>query len=136
MKLTINADDLVFAMQSVGGIEVCWYLDTKNGDVLLDRDENGEIIKTLGNDPRYLRIEPIPSEVAFDVMENFVEEQNDEHVVQKLTRALTGRKPFRAFKNALCDFPDVREAWFAFEQQDALRRAERWCARHGIEAQW
>jgi len=134
VKLAINAEDLIFAMQSVDGIEACWYLDTENGEVLLDRDENGETIKFMSKDARFLRIEPIATDVAFNMMERFVAELNDQHVARRLTHALSGRKPFRAFKNALCDFSEVREAWFAFEREAALRYAGNWCSRHGIEA--
>lgn len=135
-KLTIDAGELVFAMQSSRGMDAEWYLDMENGEVLLDRDENGELIETMDSDPRYLRIEQIPSYAAFDVMENFVATLNDARVVRKLTRALSGRKPFRAFKDALCEFPEVREAWFEFEQQADLRRAARWCEENEIDVQW
>lgn len=135
-KLTIDADDLILSIQSNFDMDAGWYLDTESGEVLLDRDENGEIIEDMANDPRYLSIEQIPSHEAFAVMADFVDELDDERVAQRLSRALSGRKPFRAFKDALCDFPDVREAWFDFEREANLRLAKEWCENHGIISEW
>lgn len=135
-KLAIDAEYLILAMQSSFDMEASWYLDTESGAVLLDHDENGELIEAMTEDPRYIRIEQIFSYEAFDVMENFVEELGDKHVAQRLARALSGRKPFRAFKDALCDHPDVRAAWFEFEQQAGLHQAREWCEENGIEPEW
>jgi len=136
MKLTIDAGELILAMHSNVDFDATWYLDKESGEVLLDRDENGEVIEAMADDPRYLRIELIPSHEAFGVMEDFVDELDDELVAQKLSQALSGRKPFRAFKDALFDFPEVRVAWFAFEEEADLRRAREWCENHGIIAEW
>lgn len=135
-KLTIDAEDLVLAMQSSFDMEAGWYLDTESGEVLLDRDENGEVIEAMESDPRYLRIEQIPAHEAFGIMEDFVQKLDDEHIAQKLSRALFGIKPFRAFKEALSSHPDVRAAWFDFEQEAALRQAREWCEGCGIDAEW
>jgi len=50
--------------------------------------------------------------------------------------ALNGRKPFRHFKDALLDYPELRDRWFAFEDTRLNRLAEAWCDEQGITVAW
>lgn len=69
-------------------------------------------------------------------MEDFVATVSDRTAAERLDRALAGRKPFRHFKDALLDFPALREAWFEFEHAEHARLAKEWCADNGIDPEW
>jgi hypothetical protein len=82
---------------------------------------------------RYLRIEPIPSNEAFQFMCDFVEEVRNARACDSLSRALGGNKPFRRFKDALLDFPVERDRWFEYEATRIREYIEEWARDHGIE---
>ena len=139
-KLQIKKTDLIDALTSnfemMGG---GWYLDTETGEVLLvtdDINDDDDLAADIEDNPRYLAIESIPSHESFRIMEDFVATLDDPAVVRKLEHALEVRKPFRHFKDALCEFPPVREAWFKFEAAAHVRIAEEWCDANGIEVEW
>jgi hypothetical protein len=49
-----------------------------------------------------------------------------------LLRAIHGRGAFRRFKDALFDFPELREEWFAFHYRRMRRRAIEWLVRREL----
>lgn len=137
--IRINADDLIMALDDHGGL-VEWYLDRETGEVLcacdtLLGDEDEELSARIEAEPeRYILIDPFPSSAGFEVMTDFVETVTDAAACRVLERALAGRKPFRAFKDALLDYPVERESWFRFKDAAFRRHAEAWLADNGIEA--
>jgi hypothetical protein len=141
-RLRIDADELVFAMGSHDQYDHWWLLDLETGETILYSDgsltemsdELAEAIEEEGPD-RFLRIEPLPSRVAFTVMEDFVETVTDARAHRELLRALDGRRPFRGFKDALFDWPDVREEWFRFEFEAKLVLAAKWLEDHKVDAE-
>ena len=44
-----------------------------------------------------------------------------------------GRKPFRRFKDVLCDAPEERERWFAFKRDCIAERVRVWLRNLEIE---
>jgi len=159
-KLPVNLDDLVDALTWGDYLmETYRYLDRETGKVImisedelteedLDGDADGELdeeddefrkqAKLVEEHPeRFIAIEPIESHESFRTMEDFVDEVKSELVRKRLMRALTGRrKPFRAFKNVLEEFPDVRQQWFDFEAERQLAAAREWLAGEDIETTW
>lgn len=136
-KLTISRDDLIqaltfrFEMMDGGS-----YLDTVTGNMLLVGDGADDAPENIEEDPRYLWIEPIASQESYQIMEDFIATVDDSNVSARLTHAIEGAKPFRHFKEALHDFPSLREAWFAFEIAAHIRFSETWCKENGIDANW
>jgi hypothetical protein len=80
-------------------------------------------------------IDQIDSRSSFRVMERFVA-QLDDAPADHLERALRGRKPFSAFKDALFEYPALQTAWFAFEQAAHLVHADAWCKEDAIKVEW
>ena len=137
-KLTIDADDLLMAMEGSEPAE--HFLDRRTGEVacLADAGDEGEGVRErieaeLGE--RYLRIEPIPSAEGFRIMEHFVEALPEGEARRALDRALGKNRPFRAFKDALYDFHEVREAWLRFHGERLGAYALRWLEEEGIDAE-
>ena len=137
--IRINADDLIMALDDHGGL-VEWYLDRETGEVLrasdaLLGDEDEELSARIEAEPeRYILIDPFPSSAGFEAMTDFVETVTDAAARRALERALAGRKPFRAFKDALLEYPAERERWFRFKDAACRRHSETWLVENGIEA--
>src|SRR5438093_9023322 len=110
-KLKINRDELIDALTVRFEItEDGWYLDTETGKVLLNSDAADDVPEDIEDNPRYLWIEPIASHESYRIMEDFIATVNDAKAAARLAHAIDGRKPLRCFKDALLDFPALREA--------------------------
>ncbi|MCI0486735.1 MAG: UPF0158 family protein [Blastocatellia bacterium] len=85
-----------------------------------------------GENP-YVLIEQIPSHVAFEWMQDFIDTALSSRLQQLLFGALSGRRPFRRFKDALLDFPKERDQWFDYESSRRREYIQRWARDKGIE---
>lgn len=83
---------------------------------------------------RYISVEPADPQAGYRDMEHFIATVEDREVRERLWRAVQGRGAFRYFKDVLYDYPQVREAWFAFKAEQEEERTKRWLKAHGIEA--
>lgn len=131
-KIPIHLDDIGSALGDQGG---CgghqWYLDLRNGELLLVSDfaDLPEEYGDIEDQPEvFLPVEQRPSRDGFAGMEEFVESLPESEVRRALARSLRLPKPFRSFKDTLSDFPEDREAWFRFlgdrQRQAAIRFLE------------
>ena len=135
--LKIKLDDIIEALTTHFDIvEGSFLLDAETGDILLKADDIDDLPEDLENNPRYLVIDPISSHESFQIMEDFVDNLGDTEEASHLKDALNLPKPFRRFKDTLCDYPELRTAWFKFEHQELARLAEEWCEENGIQAEW
>lgn len=118
--------------------EMVWYLDKTTGDVFPVSDDLDEELDELGGNPennpdRFLVIDALDSHDAFRIMEDFVDTLEKGEASRSLLRALDGPKPFASFKHTLRDFPEVREAWFKFEDERMLEHAREFLSVNEIE---
>lgn len=88
----------------------------------------------VDQEKRFVEIERWHSSDSYELMEAFVDEVRDARVRATLMDALQGRKPFRRFKDALCEWPDMRQRWFTYKDHAQRDRARAWLRRFGIEA--
>lgn len=136
-KLKISLDELIVALTTrFDAAEEAWYLDTETGELLLQTNGAEDLPDDLEDNPRYLAIEAVEAHDAFEVMDDFVTLIADEVAVSRLHAALEGHKPFRRFKDVLLDFPEYRQAWFAFEHEAQKKMALEWCQDNDIEPEW
>ncbi|HEX6037167.1 UPF0158 family protein [Longimicrobium sp.] len=149
-KLQIDTGDIALAMSDN---ETQWVLDLQTGEVLMaewarvearggpDAGEawDPEAFDEYADDDldpeRFRHIESVGSNEGFRWMERFADDQPDDRVRGKLLRALEQRRPFRSFKDALTEFPEVREAWFTYELGQQVREARAWLEAKGIDAE-
>lgn len=126
---------LAEALNSHGG-ENEWYLDVETGDVIpVLAGDDPELDERIENEPeRYLFVEgdARPSD-DFDAMANFVAALPPGEAKRDLERVLRRAKPFRNFREALHEWPDVRQQWFSVHDRRSEERARRWLAEHEIE---
>ena len=120
---------------------VHFYLDKQTGEIVRisemseTQEEQQEIYDRIESEPdRWVDIEPLPSRDAFGVMEDFVAGLPDGEDKRTLERALSYKKPFSNFKQALSDMPDIRKQWFVFHDNHTRETAEAWLKDQGIEA--
>jgi hypothetical protein len=141
-RIRIDLDQLGVAL---GDHDSEWVLDTQTGNILIASwltdpefremqiEAGGE---DFGDDPlegdRFIFIEHIGSSRGFRWMEEFAE-QREPRVRERLLDTLDRPRPFRRFKDALAGFPEVREAWHAFEDGQIKDCARAWLAEHGID---
>jgi len=65
-------------------------------------------------------------------MEDFIYTLPPGRLQEQLEIAISGRKPFRRFKDVLLNYPQERQAWFDFQEEQQRRWARDWLADHGI----
>jgi len=110
-----------------------WWLDPATGAVELWSEEiglEGDVPDPFENG--WIGIEPIDSGDGYGDLADFTERVSDPRARDLLERAIQGRGAFRRFKDTLVEFPDLREAWFAFHGARLERRAIEWLAGHGL----
>jgi predicted nucleotidyltransferase len=114
--------------------ETIWWFDPRAGGVEPHADPLDADFEAAEHpsDRGLIRIEPIPSREAYRDMEDFIGRLRDPRVRELLDRAIAGRGAFRRFKDALLDFPDLRQNWFAFHDARMERRAIEWLAGQGL----
>jgi hypothetical protein len=71
-------------------------------------------------------VEPLDPGEAFRIMEDFVDALEEGKAQRILARAQGLHRPFRHFRDALQDFPSVRERWLRYQEGRMGQRAEEW----------
>ena len=141
-KLVIDLEDLTIALtsdlESVGG---AYFLDTETGELILFCEEFAEdpsygIPEDIEDNPRYLGIIPFRSHDTFVIMEDFIDTLGSNAMADRLANVLKGKKPFRHFKDAIYEYPDLPDRWFEFEHIALTHMAEEWCKENNIHPIW
>jgi hypothetical protein len=95
-----------------------------DGKTPVDFDELPEELIPIG---------PVPSYVWYGDMEDFIGELGDERAARRLARAIDGKGAFRRFRAELEEeYPRLLQAWYAFRDVRALRRAVEWLAENEL----
>ena len=118
--------------------EMEWYLDRTTGEVLPTSADFGatpeEIMMQIETDPdRFLLIDPMDSRDGHRIMQAYVNDMLEGEASRRLAQALSGRKPFASFKQALFAYPGERDAWFEFHNEHMLEAAREFLGSNEIE---
>jgi Uncharacterised protein family (UPF0158) len=119
----VDLADLALALEDHSD-EHTWWFDPATGT--LEPRFAGDIGNPPDADAGLIRVDPLPSEVGYRDMEDFAARVREPRTRDLLERAISGRGAFRRFKDALLDYPDLRQAWFAFHDARGERRAIEW----------
>ncbi len=95
--------------------------------------DEGDHDNSAAESNRYVPIEQIPSNEAFQFMSDFADDVADSRIRDVLQRALRGNRPFRRFRDALNNFPKERERWFKYESRRRRDYIEWWARDEGVE---
>lgn len=128
-KIQVDLEDLTIA---INDHETEWVLDVETGNVLMAewvRDAEGvddEELDPLEWGDRFVHVDPIPSREGFRWMERFALGVENDTARERLLDALDRPRPFRRFKYALSDYPEIRDAWFRYEDERLKEAARSW----------
>lgn len=140
MPIHIDAGDFLLALDSHAP-ELENYLDLRTGgiipvtDYVPDDPEYAEFEEHRDDGTLYRRIEPVPSRRGWDWMEDFAEDVAEPRAREALLRSIRGSGAFGRFRDTLHAYPDLRDAWFRFEEERLLEYAREWLADEGIDAE-
>lgn len=74
-----------------------------------------EVMEVVNAAPdSYIRFDPLKSRESFQMMEDFVETIKNERLRNRLIDALSIKKPFRSFRNAVED-EGIIDDWYAYK---------------------
>jgi hypothetical protein len=133
-----NLDEIATALQDQTAHEYCWLIDPRTGEIKYWSEELGidgqnpvdlDELVDLG----LVVIHALPARVWYRDMADFAAGISDPRAQDRLTGALHGQGAFRRFKNALYEgFPHLVDAWSAWRDHRASRRAVEWLADHDL----
>ncbi|TVR34912.1 MAG: hypothetical protein EA390_02450, partial [Balneolaceae bacterium] len=118
-----------------------WYFDKMENQVTFiteddDLEEEEELKQLIEEDEdgeRFIYIYPAPSSEGWQVMEDFILQQNDldDTVQALLLRAIRGSGAFRRFNDAIDDV-GIRDRWYAYKNLQEREKALHWLKDHEI----
>jgi len=113
-------------------IRLAWCVLWENGDVGSEEptEEEQEMVGAI-----MAPMIPIPQAESYDdynLMVKFTATVRDRHLHELLEVAVDGRGAFRRFKNVLASYPQERERWFEFRDQDLQRQIDAWLEEGGL----
>jgi len=129
--LHIDLDELCNALDN-SSFENNYYLDLETGEILflsefMDDEESEKLKEQIEED--FDRYEPIPraeSHEGYRDMVAFIDTIENEHLVELLEVAISGKGAFRRFKDVLLNYPEERQRWFRFRDERIEERAIEW----------
>lgn len=142
-KIKVNAtlNQLIDAFQGCNR-ERLYLLDMKQKELVsyspdLNIIEEAQIREKIENNNKdFLKIPLQDSKENFNLMESFIHEigehQGQTKVAKVLSTAINNIKPFQGFKDALLNYPKVREQWFAFEHNIIKEIVLGWVCEHNL----
>ena len=73
---------------------------------------------------QYIAFEAMESHGSFKMMESFINGIENDAVGRRFKDAISYRKPFQNFKQLLLSYPEVREQWFNYKNQQYIKWIE------------
>ena len=134
----IDMSFLIDALEDHTSMASC-YLDKQTGEILRISEYDTEEEKKPFYDQidafpdRYVCIEPLDSSTSFRIMEDFVQGLPDGEERRSLERALSWKKPFSNFRNALREKPEIGALWHKFHDARMTALAKEWLEEEGIK---
>lgn len=136
--LPVDLEDLASAREGdplyTGGV-----IDLETGEVwsqpVMDYAiETGEYEpEEFEDEKRWLIVDTMGSGGSFHDMVEFIDTVDDESMVRKLQFALSGKHPFRRFKDVLWDSSELSR-WHDFSNEQMEGRASAWLAERGYRS--
>jgi hypothetical protein len=116
-------DDTLFALEDTSLDDDDWQQEAVS--------EARQIQDGLGT--CYLEVPQVDSFTGYNDMVEFIAAVEDDHLHELLEVAVRGKGAFRRFKDVLYGYPETRQQWFQFKDEQMQRRVVRWLAAHDIE---
>ncbi len=111
------------------------YLDTQTGEILVQKADDTKMRDEISKDfkRRYLRIEPFPAKVEYQIMEIFVKHLPECALKRQLIKDLRQEEGvFSAFRNTLSKNETLFDRWEIFHRQSIGKLIKRWLAENSM----
>jgi GNAT superfamily N-acetyltransferase len=119
-------DQIIFFMEDQSGSGI-FYVDTQEGMVLSEDDEEFDSDEFEADNNRYISLPDWGPSEGFRLMEKFTASIKNALAREELSAALDrGRGVFRAFKNALAQYPETEKLWYAYKEREMRRVVIAW----------
>jgi hypothetical protein len=132
---SINLEEIASALADQEDYDHCWLINPGTGEIVFwttDTGIDGQTPIEL-DELDMVAIDPLPSWVWYQDMDDFADRITDERAGRRLARAIEGKGAFRRFKDELYqEHPDLVPAWHAFRDARARRRAVQWLADNSL----
>lgn len=115
--------------------ETFFWVDPASGSIELWSEGVADEAESEGWDVESrdgVRIDTIDSYEAFRVMERFIATVAESSHRDQLTQAIERSKPFRHFKNAVHQLPDLLPQWYTFHDKVMTVRSIEWLRDNGL----
>ena len=137
--IKIKNQELIAALEDSSGFQES-FLNLKTGKIYPIISEflpvQEEIKDDIEQNPdNYIEIIPIYSSESYQIMVNFAEQLNNNKVKNHLFKSLNQKSPFRGFKDVLLNYPDIRDQWFEFKDNESIKIAKKWLEKYEITAE-
>lgn len=129
---TIDLEEVAIALDD-HSYQHGWWVDADTGEVWLwsrDGDDDPQLDPDLRPGARF--IEPLPPNVGYEDMEDFIARVPDRRAADLLDPAIAGKGAFRRFKDTILEFPDLRREWSRFRETRMRRRAIEFLVDEGL----
>ena len=132
---SVDLEEIANALADQAGYEHRWLIDPDTGEISFWTADTG--LNDQGpvdlDELDLVVIDPLPSWVWYQDMADFADGISDEHAGRRLARAIQGKGAFRRFKDQLHEeHPGLMQAWYAFRDARAARRAVQWLADNSL----
>lgn len=129
----INIEDIANELEaSMDGweqflnVETGKFVSLSDGSYVKWDEDDERLAEEIECSKKYVRLPSQRELHEYNIMEEFAEHVLNQHKSELLFRALNGRKPFRHFKDAICDL-GLDDAYYAFRFLAFCDIAARWC---------
>lgn len=126
---SLDLEEIGVALTDQTDYEHRWLINPRTGEVVFWTSVTGIDGQTPVDldDLDLICIEPIPSYVWYQDMADFADRVSDDRVRRRLAGAIGGKGVFRRFNDELPQHhPHLLQAWHAFRDTRAQRRAVNW----------
>jgi hypothetical protein len=114
-KIKLFLDPILYYMEDSSGFASSHYVDLFKGEIVSPDVDDDISYEDVENEERYLYIEPITSHEGYEIMQDFAASEESDEIRGHIFDALERRKPFRNFKNALADYPDIEKKFYEYK---------------------
>ncbi|MBN1500555.1 MAG: hypothetical protein JW982_10380 [Spirochaetes bacterium] len=139
-KITLKLDEMIEAMENHNNY-IKHYIDLETGEIIFTADdyfiediENENEIMINEEPERYCFIDPVDSDEAFKIMENFVHDISDKQIQDSFYKSIYRSKPFRHFKDTLSEHPELQSKYHDYHREHMNLLIEEWLEDKSISA--
>jgi hypothetical protein len=123
-KIRLFLDPVLYYMEDRSGFASSHYIDLIKGEVVSPDVDDDITYEDVENSERYFCVEPITSDEGYEIMQDFVASIESDEIRDHLIDTLERKKPFRNFKDAITEYPDIETQFYEYKDnrlKDILR---------------